>query len=254
MAKLYVSGSCKTVICSSKLFKASSRKNKIKAALDNPINAELIKQLDEYIGDEYKPPKNPKFSKSVDKTVNHDNTSTEIDKTSKSESFGNAPKLSEQYGDALDAEGANAFEETHSTEANNSEEENDVSINKTNAATEVPLPYIQGTATFLDMPFVENCVSLRNLAGELKGTLNARGNTAGVNRVSVKNAGTGEVWIYYNDDINLNTVMSPVIELLNAANYQYLIFNRLARTDNAIVFTINSNDTLNHMEYINNEG
>lgn len=42
-------------IFSSKLYQASSRKNKIKAALENPINAELVKQLGEYIDDEYKP-------------------------------------------------------------------------------------------------------------------------------------------------------------------------------------------------------
>ncbi len=47
--------------------------------------------------------------------------------------------------------------------------------------------------------------------------------------------------------------MSTVIELLNAANYQYLIFNRLARTENAIVFTISVNDTMNNMELIKNE-
>ena len=32
--------------------------------------------------------------------------------------------------------------------------------------------------------------------------------------------------------------MEPVIALLNAANYSILNFNRLARTENAIVFTI----------------
>ena len=32
--------------------------------------------------------------------------------------------------------------------------------------------------------------------------------------------------------------MGPAIELLNSANYTCLEFNRLARTDNAIVFQI----------------
>lgn len=48
------SGSCKAMIFSSKLYQASTRKEKIKSALENPINAELVKQLDEYIGEEYK--------------------------------------------------------------------------------------------------------------------------------------------------------------------------------------------------------
>ena len=47
--------------------------------------------------------------------------------------------------------------------------------------------------------------------------------------------------------------MTAVIDTLNAANYHYLIFNRLARTDNAIVFTINSNDTANAMEPVSHE-
>lgn len=51
----------------------------------------------------------------------------------------------------------------------------------------------------------------------------------------------------------LLSAMSTVIELLNAANYQYFIFNRLARTENAIVFTISVNDTMNNMELIKNE-
>ena len=47
-----------------------------------------------------------------------------------------------------------------------------------------------------------------------------------------------ELWIHYNDSINLNNVMEPVIAVLNAANYFKLDFNRLARTENAIVFSI----------------
>ena len=39
--------------------------------------------------------------------------------------------------------------------------------------------------------------------------------------------------------------MQNTIELLNAASYHYLVFNRLARTDNAIVFDITDTDTSN---------
>jgi hypothetical protein len=84
-------------------------------------------------------------------------------------------------------------------------------------------------------PFVDLYASLTGIANEIKGTLNVRQDTAGVNRVQIKN---DELWIYYNDDINLNNVMANVIGVLNTANYSYFEFNRLARTDNAIVFTV----------------
>ena len=89
-------------------------------------------------------------------------------------------------------------------------------------------------------PFVDLYASLVGIANEIKGTLNVRQDTAGVNRVQIKN---DELWIYYNDDINLNNVMANVISVLNAANYQYFEFNRLARTDNAIVFAISLENT-----------
>lgn len=69
----------------------------------------------------------------------------------------------------------------------------------------------------------------------IKGTLNVREETTGVNRLQVKD---NELWIFYNDDANLNDKMIDVIEVLNAAGYTYLKFNRLARSNNAIVFDI----------------
>lgn len=75
----------------------------------------------------------------------------------------------------------------------------------------------------------------------IKGTLNAKDDTSGVSRVGVKD--DKEVWIYYNDSVNLNDVMVPVIEQMNASGYTYLEFNRLARSDNAVVFVVLREDT-----------
>lgn len=245
MTKTYISGSCKAAVFSSKLFQASSRKDKIIAAMENPINAELIKQLDEYIGDEYKPKANTDESDTiVESEPAEDEWGFEDDNDSSApQSHDGGPSLSEKYGDALNAEGEEKFEATQISDSDDEAEKS------AESSTKVQKTSIQAD-TVVTKPFVENHVTLNGLAGELKGTLNARASTAGVVRVSVKN---DEVWIYYNDDTNLNNVMSAVIEILNAANYQYLIFNRLARTDNAIVFTINSNDTLNGMEHMSNE-
>ena len=54
--------------------------------------------------------------------------------------------------------------------------------------------------------------------------------------------------IHYNDSINLNNVMEPVISLLSNAGYSYLQFNRLARTENAIVFMINKSSSESEIE------
>lgn len=247
-----------------KLYKASKRKDKIQAALQNPINAELVKQLDEYLGEEYRPV--TKIDGNVSETVpdkNAGKSSSNNGAASRHSSSGRGglggssaalsglddePSISEKYGDELDADGEAAFDATQGNSTSPTEGGTDDDT-ATIASTKT-----QGTLitadTVVTKPLVENHVSLSGLAGELKGTLNARAATAGVSRVSTKN---NEIWIHYNDDINLNNVMTAAIDALNSANYHYLIFNRLARTDNAIVFTINSNDTANAMEPMSNE-
>ena len=69
----------------------------------------------------------------------------------------------------------------------------------------------------------------------MKGSLNAVEDTAGVTRIRVKDK---ELWIYYQDSVNLNSVMGPVIDSMNALGYTYLEFSRLARSDNALVFDL----------------
>ena len=75
----------------------------------------------------------------------------------------------------------------------------------------------------------------------VKGLLNANSSTSGVSRVSVRD--DKELWVYYNDNVNLNDVMVNVIEFVNASGYSYLEFNRLARSENAVVFVILRCDT-----------
>ena len=247
MANIYKSDSCLTSILSCKLYQASTRKDKIRAALENPINAELLKQLDEYLNDEYRPkkadeaePENNDYDSSDE--WDFDNVDSDPDSFSAPTSQG-GPRLSEKYGDELDAEGVAKSEATQVSEESTDSDDTDdtTTADSSTAVRKMPI----SADTVITAPFVENHVSLAGLSGEIKGTLNARASTQGVVRTSVKN---DELWVYYSDSTNLNNVMSAVIDLLSAANYQFLIFNRLARTDNAIVFTINSNDTMNAME------
>lgn len=59
--------------------------------------------------------------------------------------------------------------------------------------------------------------------------------TSGVSRVVLKD---NELWIHYNDKINLNNIMESVIYSI-IDMYPDAEFNRLARTENAIVFVVN---------------
>ena len=254
MSSIYKVNSCLTAILNCKLYKSSTRKDKIRAGLENPVNAELVKQLDEYLDEEYRPKKpvevadTNETSQSSDDEWNFDEVDNESSSSGSSSHMSHrGPSLSERFGDELDAEGAAKFDETQITDDTTEETSDDTQVAE--SSTAIRKNRIAAD-TIVTAPFVENHVSLTGIAGEIKGTLNARAATQGVVRSTVKN---DELWIYYSDDTNLNNVMSAVIELLNAANYQFLIFNRLARTDNAIVFTINSNDTLNAMEPVQNE-
>lgn len=104
-----------------------------------------------------------------------------------------------------------------------------------------PEPVEEATAvnSSLERTYVQDNMYLE--VQDIKGILNALEDTKGVQRVGIKNE--NELWIYYNDSINLNNVMGPVIEELNKPGYTYLEFNRLARSDNAIVFIIMLEDT-----------
>lgn len=209
---------CKTAIFASKLYKSSTNQYKIRAALDNPVNSELVKQLDEYIGEEYKSNKHLQDFDDFDDNENSD---------SKPESF------------VSDDDTVNKIDNSDISSDQNSDDSEPDSDEEATASVQ-----IKKTGIMSNTNISTDYNMLLGIAGELKGTLNARSDTMGVVRTLVKD---DELWIYYNDNINLNNVMTSVIDLLNAANYYYLIFNRLARTENAIVFAINMHDTINNM-------
>lgn len=241
-------------IYASKLYKTSTRKSRIKAAAENPLNLELVSQLAKSLDDEYK---------------TEDYLLTEEDKAVKAQpdaagqgqgSEGGAPAgpeggsdggfsggaggfsgggnhfsgggdfsggevdsdLGDMSDDAGGAESGGAPEEPADTSSDSSsdvEESTKVKGKKVTASSDV-------IVEFKDMGQV---------AEQIKGLLNFKDSTSGVSRTSVKE---NELWIYYNDDVNLNNIMAIVIDTLNGSGYTYLEFNRLARSDNAIVFEI----------------
>lgn len=228
----------------SKIFKANPNKAKILAEVDKPENIELKQQLEEYLDDEFialnrenildqMRKENPDLEEpdavEDEPAANPEPTvSRPTGSPSGPASFIPNDNMMDKHGDDLAA----LEDEAPVLETEPTEEDANAST-KPKAAEPV-------TADTLVNPFVDFYATLKGIASEIKGTLNVRSETAGVNRVQLKN---DELWIYYNDDINLNNVMGNVIDLLGAANYDYLTFNRLARTDNAIVFEIMSENT-----------
>lgn len=235
---------CINRITASKLYKASSRKKKILAAMSDPINLELVQQLDEYIGDEYKPMLKPTEPDVMEVEPTESESAPDTGRPSPIRSVPSGSgggKLSERFGDDLDAEGEAKFDATNPDDDWDDDSTSGTADEATpNSSTKPKAKKKIVAETTSVNPCAGVHASIDQLAGELKGTLNTRSSTAGVIRVAVKD---DELWLYYNDSINLNNVMPTVIDLLNAAGYNYLLFNRLARTDNAMVFTLALNDT-----------
>lgn len=208
-------------IFSAKLFRTSPRQAAIKAALEDPINQELVLQLRKYLdadavqklADQQAEAHSPEGSESgMEATDDEKKVVQVIDISETSES-------SEQIadGDVVDDPDAN---EGH-------DESEDVTSSF--AANMVNVTASEEVTPIEANPFVVPSLDT------IQGQLNAVEDTCGV--IRTKQVGD-ELWIYFNDKKNLNNLMEAVIDRLGAAGFYQLEFNRLARTDNAIVFQI----------------
>lgn len=226
-----------------KLYRASNRKDKIRAAIENPLNAELVQQLASYLDEEYKP--------TAESTPNQSSNNIDKEEVDKKPSgvkpakhpsgdFSGIAHPSGSVGDDLDDlddfdtdnddDDLEPFESEGSEDSSDSEDDNTLS-----ESTNVKGQSITAS----------ECLIPTNTLEEIKGILNLSEDTAGAYRVRVKDS---ELWIYYNDNTNLNNVMTYVVEKLEACGYHYLEFNRLARSENSIVFEINMMDTQIQLE------
>ena len=218
-------------IFASKMFKSSTRQDAIRAAINDPINAELVQQLSEYLDEEYRyPRKEEPKEEPVEQKDAQSEESKEVDVNVNVGSAPSAPHHTDHHlSDMLKAEEGEGGEpqvaETEATEVN--EETTEVEESET-VVTE---PIMAS-----EIPITNPVISLADQTDSIMGLLNSQDTTTGVRLVSVK--AENELWVYYKDAINLNNVMEPTIASLNSADYGNLNFNRLARTDNAIVFDI----------------
>ena len=208
------------IIYSSKLYKASSRKDKIRANINNPINVELVQQIADYV-DENEPKqldtKVNEPSESVVKRSDHPAPNRGADKINHSSESDVSPS-----DDIEPMPGLIADDETISDEPQPAqpEDESAEEINESEKLTDDTVQGVEGICSSIDI-------------NQIKDELNDSPLTEGVIRVANK---AREIWVYFNDNINLNDIMVNVIDSIFSRYGAQLEFNRLARSENAMVF------------------
>lgn len=211
----------KISIFSSHSFKRSPYKDKIISAIQDPVNKELLFQLKDYIDFD----SIPEEYKSTDKEVTESDEKFIEENKDKEKSNENEV---EQPKKGINFKENNAQEENTEDSIDNSQYNDDSESKKETVTTSVS---IKSQTVLNSAP----CCTANKLQSEvILATLNSIDNTSGVYRVTCVEP--NEVWVYYKDDINLNNVMPNVIDVLASSGFYYLTFNRLARTQNAMVF------------------
>lgn len=228
-------------IYSCKLYKASPRKAKIQAAMSSPLNLELVTQLNSYLDPEYR-------KKKVEDTEPEESYVVDLDVSESSEesSFSDGP-ISSSPAHPYSPSSPSSFDDgdinldSPSEEHTLADDVSEVIDDVSDAPADIDSTDSDEVTSAEDVDVVPETFTHDDV-DNIKTTLNSNGDTKGVNRALVKDT---ELWIYYEDDVNLNNVMAPVIELLNDGQYRCLEFNRLARSVNAIVFQINGAEGAN---------
>ena len=208
------------IIYSSKLYKASSRKDKIRANINNPINVELVQQIADYVDANEPKQLDTKVnepSESVVKRSDHPAPNRGADKTNHSSESDVSPS-----DDIEPMPGLIVDEETISDEPQPAEFEDEPAedITESEKLADNTVEGIEDISSSIDTI-------------QIKDELNESPLTEGVIRVADK---AREIWIYFNDNTNLNDIMVNVIDSIFSRYGAQLEFNRLARSENAMVF------------------
>ena len=206
----------KAAIYASKVFQCSKRQTEIRNKIESSGNIELLQQLIGDLDEEFQ------TVNTVAPELNDQKDTKELDSNQTDDSVEtNEPTKSPSVGQPV------SF--TPSSEKEEPDDNSEGEVSDQESEDKVQEPVEESTKIHV-IPL-----------DEIKGTLNHVADTAGVSRIEMKDH---ELWIFYNDEVNLNNIMTEVIELLNNTGYTYLSFNRLARSNNAIVFEISYNTTM----------
>lgn len=184
-----------------KLYKAHKDKDAINAAIINPVNTELIKQIED-----------------LDVIENKEDPELSFD------DFQEDPLEGLDIAD-VDNEDL-GVDHSKDTDAEIDDDESANNLDDDEESSDID--------ELEDVVEDEEPISPESI----QEFLNDQDSTSGVSRVVEKDS---EIWIHYNDKINLNNVMEDVIARLSK-EYPEAEFNRLARTENAIVFVVESDD------------
>lgn len=211
-----------------KMFRSSSRKNHIKANIANPINVELVQQIQDLTDDSEDTVEkvNPSENKSERKILKGPSSSPSGGSYSTSLSHGSEPSEDDIFiPDETDNNGNKDenFDDSDSLDTSDESVDEDTSDENVESSEDI-------TAVVEDELDINQLKSILNESSSL---------TYGVSRISERN---NEVWVYYNDDVNLNPMLSDIIYAVESSKFKNLEFNRIARSDNAVVFEKVDND------------
>ena len=210
------------------MFRSSSRKNHIKANIANPINVELVQQIQDLTDDSEDTVEkvNPSENKSELKILKGPSSSPSGGSYSTSLSHGSEPSEDDIFiPDETDNNGNKDenFDDSDSLDTSDESVDEDTSDENVESSEAI-------TAVVEDELDINQLKSILNESSSL---------TYGVSRISERN---NEVWVYYNDDVNLNPMLSDIIYAVESSKFKNLEFNRIARSDNAVVFEKVDND------------
>ena len=226
-------------ITNSKLFKGSKYQNKILAAIQDPINKPLVRQVTSYLDEKYvedsdsnlesnKPEVPEESSSSKPKPASHASGGGHFSAPSGANGHFDMPEDAEfdepDMGDAENLDIDENPEEPSEPEPSNSEEIEQSKILDSDRVQ---------ASTYVTVSTVSQAVT------EIPGILNSREDTCGVTYAAIKSGTNNEIWIYYDSNVDINKVLEKVNYIIANSGYYFLEFNRVSRDENAIVFTIN---------------
>ena len=229
-------------IFASKLYIASSRKDNIRAALSDPMNKELVQQLRSYLSEDTKKElsDSPTPQESFEDHYAAPDGWDEEEAPSSGHRIDTSPRptpspsggsgnLTDSWEDANDLDLPNASQDDFVDDAPEQSQVDDTS-SAPEIQDNVPDETAQASTAITGVDDGQGNIPSE---AELQELLKSQEQCPGVRKVSLQG---DEIWIYYSDNINLNNVMEPTISAL--ASYPNIEFNRLARTYNAVVFTV----------------
>lgn len=233
-------------IYASKLYLTSSRQGKIHAAIQDPLNVELVQQISDYLDADAK----EELSEAVKSNKAKEESSSKGAEAPKGNVFDDVDTPTSSGGSSLGSgshsgasgsspspmpsDNSNPFAEFESGESNAPDDAPSDDNPPSEEASE-PATDIEQATEITGVDEVSDTDEVVLQSGVLKKLLNSDDSTSGVARVDVDDK---ETWVYYEDKVNLNDILDEVISTIKNAKYDMLKFSRLARTDNAIVFDI----------------